>query len=686
MKCYIKSSNPIPMRIHTFRRLRMHGDRQERKLACMMNLKYPHLFSPITLGNVTLRNRIIASPTGGPAVMPPQYITREIGAFWELRSKGGAAVVTLGDSVVDSETGLMHPHKIRIDDPCIIPSLTNTARSISQYGAVASLELQHGGKFSNVGNMVTKVMKSSLPTYGPDHEFNADGEEILEMPEEVILHICRKFGQGAAIAKKCGYNMLCIHGGHGWLLHQFLSPSMNHRTDAYGGSTENRARFALMVIDAVRKAVGPGFPIEFRMSGAEFTEGGYGIDEGIRIARLIAPKVDLLQVSAGVHDDPNTCGITHPDMFHPHGCNVWLAEAIKKEVNVPVACIGGLNDPAQMEEIIASGKADIVEMSRALIADPYLPRKLMEGREDDIVRCVRCLVCHDQTSTTRNIRCTVNPVIGRELEHNSAFPSTTPKKVLVVGGGPAGLEAACTAAERGHQVILCEASGETGGLLKCEVHVPFKKELYDFVRQLERRARRSGVEIRTNTFVTFEYADSLKPDVVVCAVGADYMVPPIPGIDSMKMRFLPDLEKEDPAFGERVVILGGGLVGCETAIHLNRQGVEVTVLELHAEIATDAPLVHRLGILQELGKGVRVMTSTTAARITDEGVVAAGADGTTALLPCDTVFCAAGLRARVQFRESLRFVAPRFITVGSCVQPSTVFQAVSQAYYSALDI
>ena len=201
-------------------------------------------------------------------------------------------------------------------------------------------------------------------------------DSFRDRQEEIIDTIVDAYGKAAAVGKMCGFGMVIVHGGHGWLLHQFMSPNTNHRTDSYGGSRENRLRFSLRVLESIRKAVGPGFPIEFRMSGAEFTNGGYDIQEGIEIAKILAPHVDLLHVSAGVHDDEDSTILTHPSMFHEHGCNVWLAEQIKKHVEVPVATIGGLNDPAQMEEIIASGKADVVYMARALLADPFLPRKV----------------------------------------------------------------------------------------------------------------------------------------------------------------------------------------------------------------------------------------------------------------------------------------------------------------------
>ncbi len=662
------------------------------------DMKYPHLFSPIRLGNVVYGNRIFASPTGLPMVIPGEYLKRECTAFYEERAKGGAATVTLGDGIVHTPTGLMHPYKLRLDDPDIIPSLSNTARAIRQHGAIASLELSHGGKYANISNLCSKDTRTGMPPYGPDHEFTAEGEEIFEMPVEIIDTIVKAYGDAAAIAKMCGFGMVIIHGGHGWLLHQFMSPNTNHRSDEYGGSRENRLRFSLRVLDAVRAAVGPGFPIEFRMSGAEFTEGGYDIEEGIEIAKILAPKVDLLHVSAGVHDDPDTCVITHPSMFHEHGCNVWLAERIKKEVDVPVATIGALNDPAMMEEIIASGKADVVEMSRALIADPYLPKKAAAGEDEKITKCIRCFTCLNQTATKRNIRCAVNPVIGRELDHAYALPKTEPKKVLVAGGGPAGMEAALEAAKRGHKVTLCEAGDALGGQLLLEEHVPFKKEMYDFCRVKGDQVREAGVEVLLNTRVTREWAEKFNPDAIICAVGARPIVPKIEGIDLPNVKFIDELRKEKPDFGKRVVIMGGGLVGCETAVHLMLEGHEVTVVEMQDSYAKDATIWHRQALRQQLSKGVKVLLNTKAVKVTEEGLMVErkipasdknacpGNEYVNELIPADTVFCAVGLTPRTDVREELWGITPYFYPIGDCVQPAQMFQALSQGHYAGRDV
>ena len=651
-----------------------------------MKQKFPHLFSSIRIGNVTFRNRIFASPTSNPAVSNPPYLAKEVRAFYELRAKGGAAVVTLGDSIVDSETGRTHDYKIFMDDSKIIPSLSAAARDIRRHGAVPSLELTHGGKFANVPNLINPERTNRIP-YGPVHELNQDGIEIFEMPEDVILRVVEAFGKAAARAKMAGFEMIAIHGGHGWFIHQFMSPATNHRKDRFGGSRENRLRLATMIVESVRKAVGPNFPIEFRMSGAEFSEGGYDLAEGVEIAKLLAPHIDLLQVSAGIHDNPDTFVITHPSMFRDHGCNVFLAAEIKKHVNIPVATLGGLSDPAMMEEIIASGKADIVEMSRALIADPYLPQKAMLGREDDIVKCIRCFTCMHCLRTTRDYKCALNPIIGRELDYftYNTLPGAS-KNVLVAGGGPGGMYAAVTAAERGHRVTLFEASGRLGGQLNNEEHIPFKKDLFDFVGVLERRIARAGVEVKLNARLTPELAESLKPDAIIAAVGAEYILPAIQGIEGKNVRFLPALREKSDVFGKSVLVLGGGLVGCETAIHLFNQGKEVTIIEMLDDYATDAPYFHKEAIRTQLELGIPIKLNTRAVRVTNEGLVCTDKDGEEVLFKADTVFCAVGMNPRLDEVEALRFCAPQFFTVGDCIRPGQVTQAVSDGYYAAIDL
>jgi hypothetical protein len=265
------------------------------------------------------------------------------------------------------------------------------------------------------------------------------------------------------------------------------------------------------------------------MSGSEFVEGGYDLDEGIRIAQMIEPYVDLIHVSAGTYQ--KTFGITHPSMFTDHGRNVFLAAEIKKHVSKPVATIGGLNDPSQMEEIIASGKADVVYMARALLADPFLPGKIMANRDEDIVRCLRCFTCMAERAATSTRRCTVNPLIGRECEGDAAYPASVKKKVLVAGGGPGGLYAAYTAARRGHQAILCEKENALGGILKSEQALPFKYEMYQLAGTYAKFCRDAGVEIRLNTEVNREYVEKEAPDALIIAVGSKPLVPPIPGLD-----------------------------------------------------------------------------------------------------------------------------------------------------------
>jgi thioredoxin reductase len=480
--------------------------------------------------------------------------------------------------------------------------------------------------------------------------------------------------------------MVFVHGGHGWLIQQFFSLASNKRRDEYGcDTTENRARFALEVLDSIRAAVGPGFPIEFRMSGEEHIPGGYNVNDAIQFAKLLESKIDLLHVSTGAHE--NSFAITHPSMFMERGCNVHLAAAIKKHVKVPVACIGALNEPEHMEEIIASGKADVVEMARALLADPFLPRKVMLGHDDEIVRCIRCFTCLAERLHTQTRICSINPIVGREYESRFAFPLSEPKKVLVAGGGPGGMKTAITAAQRGHKVILCEKSGELGGALKSERTISFKKDLYGLIKSLEVQMRKAGVEIRLNTEVTQELVEREAPDVLVLAVGAAPIVPPIPGMDSPKVVLANNLSSEGISVGKKVVILGGGLVGCESAVHLAQEGKDVTVVEMMKDVAVDANVRQRPILLDMLAKlHVKVETRMKGVKITDGGLVCTDETGKENLFEADTVVCSVGQRPLREVVNDLLDAAPEVIQVGDCVKPEKVTEALYRGYHAGLDI
>ena len=648
-----------------------------------MKQKYPHLCSPITIGNVTFRNRMFAAPVGGTDITADCSVGPRTPAFYEMKAKGGAAAVTASELVVHPATDASHMFHLNLTTPGNLASWTWVADAIGRHGAVPSIELSHSGQYAGT-YLVDKDKKKGLSQYGPSDWVRPDGIPVKALTKEQIADIVRAYGDAASLAKRVGFQMVMVHCGHGWLINQFLSPAFNHRTDEYGGSFENRIRFAREVLTSVRKAVGPGFPIEMRMSGSELFEGGYTLEDGVEIAKALEDLVSLIHVSAGSYQ----FGFfnTHPSMFSDHGCNVYLAAEIKKHVKVPVATIGALNDPAQMEEIIASGKADVVEMTRALLADAELPNKVMAGKDEEIVRCLRCFTCMAERPTTGTRRCTVNPLIGRECEGMSVPAAPKAKKVLVVGGGVAGMKAAVTAAQRGHSVILCEKTDTLGGILKSEQAIPFKYEMYQLSLSLAKQMESEGVDIRLNTNVTPELVAEIAPDAMILAVGSNPIVPPLPGMDGDNVVIVNDYYLEKDKVSDEVVVLGGGLAGCECAVHLGMEGKKVHLVEMRDSLAVDCNIRHRPILMKQVEQYVTAHTSHQGLRVTGDGLICRNAEGEEVLIPGKTVVCAVGQRPNRAAVDALRGTAPWIREIGDCARVSNITNAIYQGYHAALDI
>ena len=646
-----------------------------------MEHKYPLLTSPIQLGNVTFRHRMFSAPMGATDITADCCLGPRSVGFYELRAKGGAAAVTVSELVVHPETDGSHMLHLNLQTVGCLASHTYTADAIRRHGAVPSIEFSHSGQYAGT-YMADKDKKRGLCQYGPSDGVRPDGLPVKGLTKEQIQDIVRTYGETAALAKRAGFEMIMVHGGHGWLINQFLSPWFNRREDEYGGSLEHRVRFAREILTAIRENVGPGFPIEFRMSGSELFEGGYDLEEGCRIAHAVEDLVDLIHVSAGSYQ----FGFfnTHLPMFAEHGANVYLAAEIKKHVSKPVATIGAINDPAMMEEILESGKADVIYMARELLADPFLPNKVMAGQEDKIVKCLRCFTCMAERPTTQTRRCAVNPLVGREIDGMEVTPALRRKKVLVAGAGVAGLKAAVTAAQRGHQVILCEQSDAVGGILKSEQAIPFKREMYELGLTLERQALAEGVEIRLNTAVTPEYVEHEHPDALILAVGSKPILPPLPGIE--KAIVVNDYYRNRDKVGDTVAVLGGGLAGCECAVHLSREGKTVHLVELRDTLAPDCNIRHRPILMRQIEEGVQVHLSTAGQAVTAEGLAVKNADGTEEVIPCDTVICAVGQRANRADVDALRRSAPFVREVGDCIRPANITRAIYEGYHAALDV
>ena len=652
-----------------------------------MNQYYPHLFQPITIGGVTFKNRVFSAPSMGHMIQnnAPTYPEPAMICNYLEKAKGGVAQVECGGQQVNNPGRNPIHSNFNIEDPTGWRNFIHMTNAIHFYDAKASYELIH---FGSEGEYTAEARKSKI--YGCSDFLRNDGLQFYQMPYEEMDRLADRYAALAECVKFCGFDTLLIHGGHGTLLQEFVSPRSNHRTDEFGGSIENRARFPLMVLDRIRQRVGRGLLIEYRISGSEFVPGGFEIDECVEFLKLIQDRIDIAHISAGVVREPRLRAITHPTGFLPPRCNAFLAKTVKDcpDIHIPVLTLGAFTRPEEVEDTLAKGEADLVAMARELIADPYLVEKSRKGQPGDVVPCIKCFHCLDEFKNTHYYSCSVNPVAGRETQLDMLIPKEyTKKNVAVIGGGPGGMETALLASGRGHKVTLFEQEAVLGGQLNDADFMAFKYDLKNYKDYLIRHvAQDQNITLRLNTRATPEDITAQGFDSVVCAIGADPLIPPIPGVDGGNVLWSGDSFFAPEKVGQNVVVIGGGQVGCETAVHYSTNGKQVTLLEMQSALAPDAMRTYREELEGQVRDHCTAITDAKVTKIEADGVCYTDAQGTQHKVAADTVLLAVGMKSRAAQAETFRPCAENFRKLGDCVKVGNVKLAVRAAFDTAMTL
>ncbi len=647
--------------------------------------EFPHLLRPLKVGDVIFRNRMFCAPTGHTDDIAPGQPSVDGLMSFERIAMGGAATVAEGEVIID------HTEFNDGKWPRDITNMQNynyarMADAVKRHGAVPTLELCFTGSGPSKPSMGIFLAQGRV-LEGPCDGKTVEGLPVKAMTEERILEVIRDFGRGALAAKRAGFPMVSIHAAHSRAFQHWFSPYENRRSDRWGGdSAENRCRFAVMAIDEIHRVCGRGFPVEIRISGTEILPGGYGVEEGCRIAEQLDGHADIISVSVSAADtmNPESFSRTHLSMFYPQGHHAEVSAEIKKHGKHALGGVaGGVSDPWIMEETRETGKADIICMARQLNCDPDLPNKVRTGRVEEIRRCLRCLTCFSETVGHGDMRCALNPEAQRNREVFYALPPAKKKKVLVVGGGIAGMQAAVTAAENGHEVILCEKGPELGGTLLCEREVPFKEALHAYIEQQKRTIGRLPIDLRLNTEVTREDALRMKPDAVICALGAEAAKPPIPGIDREGVHSAVEVFADPGLVRGKVLILGAGLAGTELAIYLSGLGLDPELVEMGFAINDGGNSCHGIAVRDMLiRKNIPLHLNTKALEITEKGVRCQGPEGEV-FFEADSVVYAAGMVPRSEAALAFWDTAPLFHMVGDCRQSATILNATGTAYTAA---
>ena len=627
------------------------------------------LFEPIDVGSIRVKNRVVMPPmTTNYASMSGEVSDLLVRHYVE-RAKGGVGMIIVEACSVHRYGRAFYCQLGAFNDG-FKPGLARLADAIKSYNVAVFLQLFHAGR------QTTSAISGTQPIAPSPIPCRTIKETPREMTLEDIEEIENSFANAAYRAKTCGFDGVEIHGAHGYLISEFLSPYTNRRSDGYGGSLESRARFALEIVERIREKCGSSFTVGFRINGSDFVDGGLTIDESIKIAGMLEDiGVNIIHVSAGIYESREY--IVQP-MYFPRGLLTPLAEKIKRGISIPVIAVGRINDPKLAGEIVSNRRADMVAMGRALIADPELPRKAFEGRVDDIRKCIACIDgCVGRLAYGFQVKCSVNPLKGLEGFINIE-KTVKPKKVLVVGAGPAGLEAARILALRGHEVVVADRNIDVGGALRLALKFRFKSELVELIDWYRTQLKNLNVKILTETEADEGYILSIKPDVVVIASGSKPLTLNIPG--SQFMYVVDDVLTGRVEVKDDVIVIGGGLIGCELAIHLASQGLKVAIVEAQDDIARDTPIQNKMALLRLLEEAnVRIILKAKPIEV-GESYLVVEVNGGREILKANSIILSIGRGKKDQLWWSLRGNVYELHIIGDAVNPGKIIDAVMDGF------